>query len=103
MGCNTTDVLEKYFRVLRSRPGVLNVVQGTKIVNGKPVPAVIVYVEQKKPLDQLTVSEVIPPKLDDCIPTDVVELKPVGWVAGHTNVSYRPPRVQRRLANGVKK
>jgi hypothetical protein len=95
-------VIEKHFKELRNRPGVLNVVPGPKIVDGVQTDtcAIIVIVQEKKPLSLLSAVEVVPKSIEG-IPTDVIELKPEGWQAGDTEPSHRSPEAQRRMSSGV--
>jgi hypothetical protein len=60
---------------LLARAGVHAVGVGAKIANGERTqePAVIVYVEQKKPLDEIAPADLVPSEIDG-VKTDVIEM-----------------------------
>jgi hypothetical protein len=97
------EVLEKRFTELRGLPNVLNVAVGTKIVDGKDTgkPCIVLYVSRKVEVRMLNLSEMAPLTVEG-VPTDVVELK-ADYTLGDTEVSRKPPEVQRRVAGGVKR
>ena len=61
---------------LLARPGVSGVDIGEKYTGGHPTGrlSIIVFVEEKKPLDHMAEGEAIPPEING-IPTDVVEMR----------------------------
>lgn len=98
------EVLDRHLGDLRKYPGVLNVAVSTKFVDGKDtgVKCVTVYVAKKLPLLSLAPKDVIPNKLED-VAVDVVELNPTDWKIGPTEPARKNPRVQRRIAGGVRR
>src|SRR5689334_6904400 len=61
---------------LLARPGVMGVDINEKVTDGQPTGqlSIVVYVKEKKPEDELSGDEVIPPEIDG-IPTDVKQEK----------------------------
>lgn len=97
-------VLDKYWRRLKRYKGVLNVQRGTKFTEGRntKIPCIVVYVEEKKPKSKLLTSQIIPDVIEG-VKTDVVELKTEDYKLGETSVSNLHPKIQRKIAGGVKK
>ncbi len=98
------EVLDRHWQELRKRKGVLNVSVGNKFKDGKDTgrKAIVVYVAEKKPLNALAALEVIPSEIEGC-ETDVVELSTKDYVLGDTEPSKKSPKIQRRIAGGVRK
>lgn len=92
------DVAERYHAVLKKRRNVLNIVISTKWVNGVDTgtPSITHVVSQKVDEKLLAAEDIIPKTIEGYL-TDVIELKPVGWVAGKTRVSELSPKEQKRL------
>jgi hypothetical protein len=76
---------------LLAMPGVTGVDIGPKVTKGLPTKhmAIVVYVKKKKPLSQLTPSEVVPKEIDG-VPTDVVEEEIVLHAAGAAMLEITP-------------
>jgi hypothetical protein len=94
--------LEKRRQELMKLPGVLDVKIAHKFIDGVDTgkDAIVVYVEKKKPLNELKKVERIPTCLAD-VPTDVVELSSPDFKVGKTSVSTASLEEQRRKANGL--
>lgn len=92
------DVLNRHWQELKDKSsGILNVAIGEKFAQGVNThqPSITIFVEKKLDPSQLTGAEMIPPDVE-CIPTDVVELNPKGWVAGKTEISETHPEERNR-------
>jgi hypothetical protein len=100
---NIHEILDKHFTFLRQFNNVLNINVGEEITKGKKTgrQAIIVYVKKKLPLEKLKTNEILPDYVDD-VPIDVIE-----WTAdyelGNTTPSYYNPKIQKKIASGVKK
>lgn len=98
------DFLEDQHGKLKKIPHVLNVFPSTKQVNGQDTgePCITFYVEEKIKEPLLRAEEIIP-KFVGKYKTDVLELKAPDFRLGVTAPSRLPPRIQKRIAGGVKK
>ena len=69
------EVLARYEGELSTHPNVVGVAQGIRTKQGKPTgePCIVVYVDRKVPLAELSTSATLPPHLEG-IPIDVVEI-----------------------------
>lgn len=96
------ELIEKYWRKLKRKANVLSVRKGVKFVKGKNTgePCITVYVIQKKA--NINPKDKIPEKIEG-VKTDVVELSTTDFKIGETNVSKLPPKIQKKIAGGVKK
>jgi len=93
------EVLARHWEELKKFPNVLNVGLSTKWKDGKDtgLASITVYVSKKVSETQLVQYEIIPKVIEE-IPTDVIEMAPTSWDAGHTSVSDQHPEQQiRRL------
>jgi len=101
---NLADVLERHWEKLREFPNVLSVGLSKKFVKGVDtgLDSITVFVSSKKPKKLLSKKDILPSELDG-VPVDVVELSTSDWEIGETEVSKKPPSVQRRLAGGIRK
>ncbi|GGM69608.1 hypothetical protein GCM10012275_45080 [Longimycelium tulufanense] len=89
-----------------ARPGVVGVDIGEKVTGGRSTgrPAIVVYVQRKRPADEVSQSELIPEEIDG-IATDVVEedyvlhqvVLPIGSEAG----TPAPAEVARAIVGGL--
>jgi len=97
------EILEKYFEQLRKYVNVLNVNIGDEITNGTKTGrrAIVVYVSKKKKLDELKHGERLPDTIEG-IPVDVIELTS-DYELGDTAPSHLKPKIQKRIAGGVKR
>ena len=70
-----TEVLARYEGELLQHPNVVGVAEGIRTKQGKPTgeQCIVVYVDQKVPLAELSTSATLPPHLEG-IPIDVVEI-----------------------------
>lgn len=77
------DVKARARQRLFAIPGVHCVAIGPKVIAGKPIaePVIVVFVTQKKPLDEISPPEVIPSEIEG-IKTDVVEEEMPQLLAG---------------------
>lgn len=100
------DFLEDQHGSLKKIPHVLNVLPGTKVVGGANTeePCITFYVDEKieESLLRAKAEEIIP-KFIGKYKTDVLELKAPDFRLGVTAPSRLPPRIQKRMAGGVKK
>ena len=89
------EVLSRHWEELRTKKSYLNSTVGNKIKDGKDtgVKAIVIYVKKKQPMAELAEGEVIPSEIEG-VPTDVVELAPIGWVADRTAISELHPAEQ---------
>lgn len=99
------EILEKHPE-LRNIPGVLNTAIATKWKDRKDtgIMSIVLYVSKKKDLKTLKEEGIIPaPKSIEDIPVDVIEFTTSDFKLGDTIPSRLPPKIQRRIAGGVKK
>jgi len=98
-----SDILERHPE-LRDIPGVWNIRIATKWKDGKDTgkTSIVVYVRKKKELRNLRKAERIPSEIEG-IPVDVIELSTSDFKLGNTAPSKLPPKVQRRIAGGVRR
>jgi len=108
------DVLSQHFKELMKLPHALNTGISTKWMGGidTKIPCITLFVDKKVPkdpkkakklgLEPLKPDQIAPQKIDG-VPVDVVELSTEDWVLGETEVSQRPPDIQRKIAGGVRK
>jgi hypothetical protein len=98
------DILDRHWEKLREYPNVLSVGLSKKFVKGVDTgrDSITVFVSSKKPKKLLSKKDILPSELDG-VPVDVVELSTSDWEIGETEVSRKPPSVQRRIVGGVKK
>ena len=90
------DYLEEHHLEIKNYSDrVLNVWAGTKIINGVDSGeyCIRVIVDKKLKEVELKIEEIIP-KFHGGFKTDIVELKPDGWVAGKTEISRLSPKEQ---------
>src|SRR5437588_8403340 len=85
------EIKEAAQRRLLAIPGVHAVGIGAKYVHGQNTaePAIIVFVEKKKPVSELQPYEVIPPEIDG-VKTDVVEAEKPELHVDPDEDKYRP-------------
>lgn len=98
------DVIEKKWKYLKKKKGVLSIREGYKFKNGKKtkIPCISVFVKKKIDKKLLSSRDLIPKKVEGII-TDVVELSTKDFKLGETKVSKLPPSIQKKIASGVKK
>ena len=98
------DILDRHNEELKKYPHYLSAGVATKFVMKKDTgqPCITVYVDEKVALKLLASGEVIPGKLEDA-PVDVVEFRTEDWDIGETGIGNKNPRVQRRMAGGLRK
>lgn len=97
------EILERHTE-LRAIPGVFNTAIATKWKDGKDTGklSIIVYVKEKKDLKKIKMAERIPSEIEG-IPVDVIEFSSPDFKLGDTAPSRLPPKVQARIAGGVKR
>jgi len=98
------DVIDKHWRKLKKRKGVLSVKTGNKFTKGKDTLELCITVYVKKKIDKKSLSpkQLIPERIEG-IKTDVVELHTKDFKMGETNISKKSPKQQKRIASGVQK
>jgi C1A family cysteine protease len=92
------EVISRHLEELKRKANYLNVTVGTKFKDGKDTgqPAIVVYVEKKMALGDLTAEHLVPKEIEGFL-TDVVELAPKTWKAGQTAISQLHPEQQRHM------
>jgi len=99
------EILERH-PWLRNIPGVMNTAIATKWKDGKDtgIVSIVLYVFEKKDLKTLKKEGITPaPKSVEDIPVDVIEFSTPDFKLGDTAPSRLPPKIQRKIAGGVKK
>jgi len=88
------EAAERHHEALKKFPNVLNVSAGAD--------RIVVFVSKKLDKASLKEGEALPESIEG-IPVDVVELSTKDFVLGRTSASEKSPRIQRRLAGGVRR
>lgn len=98
------DVIDLYWERLKKRKGVLGIKSGMKFTGGENIgePCITVYVVKKIDEKLLSLRQKIPKKIKG-IKTDVVELSTEDFKIGETSTSRLSPKIQKKIANGVRK
>lgn len=96
-----TEILDKNWHEIKSKCNVLDAFIGTKYKGGLDtgIPAIVVFVGKKVPIDELQQNDIIPDSYNGVI-TDVTELKPKTWTAGHTSINDLPYDTKKIISSG---
>lgn len=98
------DIIDRYWKTLKERKGVLSIKFGSKFTKGEDTLELCITVYVKKKIDKKSLSpkQLIPERIEG-IKTDVVELHTKDFKMGETNISKKSPKQQKRIASGVQK